>query len=80
MSGILTKHHGRVLSVRHDPVFSPNIQGKTVWSLLTQDQRDHLNAVLDHASKNMNVSRRDLQWKIDKYGAIHIRRWPRIVL
>ncbi len=41
---------------------------------LSVEQKGHLDAVLTDAGKKFNCSRKDLEWKFDKYGAIHIRK------
>lgn len=62
---------------------SPSIQGTNAWKLLSAKQKGQVNAALDDASTNptskyYGTPRRDLQWRMDKFGAIHIRKVSRI--
>lgn len=77
---ILTRQQGMRIKVKNDPVFSPDIQGLSAWDKLTADQRGHLNHALTDACKHYKCRRRDLQWKIDGGGTIHVRKVPRIEL
>ena len=76
--GILTKHLGCMRRV--EAGISPGVQGHSAWSLLTDDQVGHVNAALDDAGKHYKSRRENLQWKIDKGGAIHVRVRPIVVL
>ena len=58
------------------PDISPGIQGVSAWKLLKPQQLGQVNAALDDAAKQYKCHRKDLQWRTDKYGAIHIRKRP----
>jgi hypothetical protein len=60
------------------PVVSPGIQGKRAWDLLTKEQLAQVDYALKDCAKKYKCTRKDLQWRIDKYGAIHVRKAPRI--
>lgn len=85
---ILTKQQGMRIEVKNDPAFgdvatliSPDRQGPgAAWGLLTDDQKGHLNAALKNSCEFYGCTRRDLQWKIDRGGTIHVRKRPRIEL
>jgi len=62
------------------PEVSPGRQGLNAWTLLTEDQKGHVETALEDAAQEYHCHRRDLQWRIDKYGAVHVRKTPRIEL
>jgi hypothetical protein len=43
---------------------------------ISDNMKGHLEAVIQDAEKKIGCSRLELQWKVDKHGAIHIRKRP----
>ena len=72
------------IEVKNDPAFksviSPGQQGVSAWGLLNDDQKGHLNAALKNSCEYYGCTKQELQWKIDRGGAIHVRKRPRITL
>ena len=79
---ILTCKQGMRIEVKNDPIFgiSPGRQGNGAWGLLTADQKGHLEVALKNSCEYYGCTRKDLQWKFDRGGTIHVRKRPRITL
>ena len=60
------------------PQVSPKIQGARALSLLSDEQRGQLKFALKDAEKEYKCGAKDLEWRFDKYGCIHVRQRPRI--
>jgi len=56
------------------PRISPNIQGPRALSLLTTKQKGQLKFALKDGAKEYKCGVKDLEWRFDKFGCIHVRK------